>query len=64
MTRQEELEALYDMRDTLLSYIEDESLCDNYLDSYHDVCDRIFELETNGGTKSGYKGTAKKRVNK
>lgn len=64
MTKQEELYELYQIRNSLINTIivsgNDRG---EYTESYYNICDRITELESNGGMSSDYKGIAKGNIN-
>lgn len=65
MTKREELSELYQIRNSLINVMNNsEDACDNYTESYYDTCDRIAELESDGGMSSEYKGVTKGDIDK
>lgn len=65
MTKQEELQELYQMRNSLTNVMgTSRDTHDIYTESYYNICDRIAELESDGGMSSEYKGITKGNIDK
>ena len=63
--KREELSELYQIRNSLINVMSNsEDICDNYIESYYDTCDRITELESDGGMSSEYKRITKGDIDK